>query len=217
MGDTNTTAQANTTTTVDTNTNTDPADSNQGTSDKTYTQEELTKELQRVGKKEHSAGQTKAKKELFEQLGISEDDFKLLNADNVKSYLDDIKSKETTADKLKVALESNSTLATENQSLKALNDELNQKMALIGLGVTDSEDLELYQIRISKLVTPEKDFTQCAADYFKEKPYVKKEEEPEEKPKIGALLTGATSKKQQTLNTRDLSSFMNQKIIRGRK
>jgi len=61
--------------------------------------------------------------------------------------------------------------------------------------VTDPEDIEIYSIRIDKLVTKEKDFATTAKEYFEKNPYKKDDVETKPEPPKGALYVGGTNSK----------------------
>ena len=102
---------------------------------------------------------------------------------------------------------------TDHTASMARIADYERKEVLLGHGLSDPEDLEIYSIRIGKLTDDKTDFKGAAEAYFKDHPYKNAENPPKSPP--GALLPGYVGPKnpKNHLPTQNLT----QAIFGGRK
>jgi len=120
-------------------------------------------------------------KKTLEKLGLTENDdissfvnWKHdIDSEDYKQFLVAKKNKETDGDRLKALSEQFDKLNTDHTASLARIADYERKEVLLGHGLSDPEDLEIYSIRIGKLTDDKTDFKGAADAYFKEHPYPK--------------------------------------------
>ena len=162
-----------------------------------------------------------SEKKAMEKLGLAENDDissfvnwkKDAESDDYKQFLVAKKNKETDGDRLKALSDQFDKLNTDHTASLARIADYERKEVLLGHGLSDPEDLEIYSIRIGKLTDDKTDFKGAAEAYFKDHPYTKAEDP--QKPPPGALLPGYVGPKnpKNNLPTQNLT----QAIFGGRK
>lgn len=128
--------------------------------------------------------------------------------------LEEIESNTTSdSDKLKELQEKYEAQNNDFTATLSLLEEYKMKDVLLKQhGVSDPEDLEIYMLRVQKLVDDDTDFEVAAKNYFKDKPY-KQKEEPN-KPPTQATYVGSTSNKK---NNNKPPTNYTQALFGGRK
>ena len=162
-----------------------------------------------------------SEKKTLEKLGLAENDDissfvnwkKDAESDDYKQFLVAKKNKETDGDRLKALSDQFDKLNTDHTASLARIADYERKEVLIGHGLSDPEDLELYSIRIGKLTDDKTDFKGAADAYFKDHPYTKADDPAKSPP--GALLPGYVGPKSRTTNLPALN--LTQAIFGGRK